>query len=488
MVAMPALPRRRLLAFAAAAAVPVPRPARAGAGDDDVVDMDVVVVGAGLAGLATAYGLKKARLRYRLFELGPRVGGRVRTVRYVRPGETVYADSGMEEYWDANPAVALMAELRLPTRADVAVSSVVLGGTLHPLGDAPRAAFLERILGADGVAAWRALEREIAPVVAELRARAPKPATLALATPSFADWIAARKLPPRLAEWIRVSIECESGTTWDQIAALEGIAELEIFLGEGQRSHRVLGGNERFTDALARAVGRAHVRLGHRVTRVERRGAISLVHVLDLGRNEARVVAARHVVSTVPLYRLSEIQTEPPLSDEKRRAIATQTWGSYFKAHVLLPRRAFSLFERDGASLLPILSDSELGVLYDGNPDQRTGTRVLSLLVTGPQAETFNMMPLDEVRRILRGKLEALFPGIGREIEAIELYRYHPRAVPAWPPGRSRFDALSDALRRPEHGLYLAGDFTESSHSDGAFLSAARVVRQIREAEAARRR
>ena len=61
----------------------------------------------------------------------------------------------------------------------------------------------------------------------------------------------------------------------------------------------------------------------------------------------------------------------------------------------------------------------------------------------------------------------------------MEFYRFHPRAIAAWPVGRSRFDEFSNEIRRPENNVYLAGDFTESSHSDGAFISAHRVVQAI---------
>src|SRR3954469_11296911 len=63
---------------------------------------EVIIIGAGLSGLAAAYELKKAHVPYHILELTPRVGGRVRTVRYHRPGEPeIYADSGMEEYWQS---------------------------------------------------------------------------------------------------------------------------------------------------------------------------------------------------------------------------------------------------------------------------------------------------------------------------------------------------------------------------------------------------
>jgi monoamine oxidase len=135
------------------------------------------------------------------------------------------------------------------------------------------------------------------------------------------------------------------------------------------------------------------------------------------------------------------------------------------------------------SSALPILSDSELGVIYDGNPDQKSGVKILSLLITGNYAEAFNMMPMDKVRPQLLSGFEKLWPGVTKDMLGMEFYRYHPRAIAAWPPVRSRFDALSDEIRRPENHLYFAGDFTESSHSDGAFFSAARVVKQIMKAE-----
>src|ERR1043166_2606379 len=68
-------------------------------------ETEVVIVGAGLSGLAAAYELKKAHIPYHILEIAPRIGGRVRTVRYHRPGQPeIYADSGMEEYWQSNPA------------------------------------------------------------------------------------------------------------------------------------------------------------------------------------------------------------------------------------------------------------------------------------------------------------------------------------------------------------------------------------------------
>ncbi len=446
--------------------------------------VDVVIIGAGLSGMATAYGLKKAGISYHLLELSPRVGGRVRTVRYERPGEpAIYADSGMEEYWESNPAVKILEELKLPTRSDVAVSSLVLGSRLYELGDETGAEFYQRIFTKEELAAIQNFKTLVAPLIEEIKSgKVLKPELMALKDNSFEDYVKKSKVPAKVADWIRVSIECEIGTSWSRISALDGLAEFHIFTGNkgiGEKSYRVRGGNDKFTDGMAKHIGFSNISLNKRVNRVVTVGNKVQVTYLDTSTNTNGVITAKHVVSTIPLFRLSELQFEPALSEKKRQAIQSQMWGSYFKAHLFVAPAAEKFWIKKKASILPILSDSDMGVIYDGNPDQKGKTRIVSILVTGDAAEAFNMMPLDQVRTNITQGFEKLWPGFGKEIKGIEFYRYHPRAIAAWPVGRSRYDELSNEIRKPEHRVYLAGDFTESSHSDGAFLSAARVVKQI---------
>ncbi|MGZ3699557.1 MAG: flavin monoamine oxidase family protein, partial [Bdellovibrionota bacterium] len=443
--------------------------------------VDVVVIGAGLSGLNAAYELKKAGLSYHILEATPHVGGRVRTVHYRFGGEDLYADSGMEEYWESNPAVKVLKELKLPLRDDVALSSMTLDGKMEPLGDESSQQFLTRIFGAEGYQALEKFKTKVTPLYERIHAGHFDNELLALKAPSLAEWVGKQGLPKRVADWIRISLECEIGTEWTKISALDGIAEFHIFLGNGEKSFRVVGGNERFTNAFAKSIGEKNISTNKKVNRIVSKGGDIAVYYLDQATNLESSIHATSVISTVPLFRLSEIQFEPMLSEKKRNAISTQTYGSYFKAHIFLPPTAEHYWNVGvgGSSILPLLSDSELGVIYDGNPDQKGKTRIMSLLITGSHAETFNFMPLDYVRPQLEAALERLFPGIAKEIQGMEFYRYHPRAIAAWPPGRSRFDELSEEIRRPENGVHLSGDFTETSHSDGAFISSHRAVQQI---------
>ena len=67
-----------------------------------------------------------------------------------------------------------------------------------------------------------------------------------------------------------------------------------------------------------------------------------------------------------------------------------------------------------------------------------------------------------------------------RHIKFSEIFVY-PQAVAYWPLelGRSRFDHLANALREAEGRLYIGGDMTENSHSEGAIVAAQRMSNAI---------
>ena len=444
---------------------------------------EVIIIGAGLSGLAAAYELTKAKVPFHILELTPRVGGRVRTVVYKIAGQPdIRVDSGMEEYWQSNPAVQVIKELKLPHSEGGAFASLVIEKALYLNLESPEE-FQRKLFTPEEFRSLHDFEARIRPWVKELRSgESLRPDLMKLKDLSFADFIKSQPMSHKVREWIRISVECEIGTDWDRISALDGVDEFGIFLGTGERSYRVTQGNEHFTESLAKAVGRRNISLNRRVTRIVAKSPRGVeVQFLDTERNRNESIQGRYVICTIPLFRLFEVQFVPALSERKQEAIGTMTWGSYFKAHIFLPAQAARFWTTNGQSMLPILSDSELGVIYDGNPHQTAPTKVLSLLVHGDHAELFNLQPLDHVRSVILDRLDKFWPGIAQEVSRVEFYRYHPRAIAAWPLGRSRFDELSNEIRSPDQSIFLAGDFTESSHSSGAFHSAQRAVASILE-------
>ena len=403
---------------------------------------------------------------------------------------------GLEEFWAGNPSLEILQELKIPMeKSATAFSSFYYQGKLQAFTQNTNQEFLNSLLSVEEMKAYTKWDEKMAELHKKLQNPPIDPALMKLKDMSFADWV--RKtggLSKKVQEFIRIESEPEYGTSWETISALDGIAEWHIFSGKGTPSFHVVGGNQQAALAIAENIGKDRVLLNKQVTHIHSLPRGVVVTATDTADFKQHVYHAKYVVTTAPLFRLNEIQFDPPVSEERNRAIQTQTWGAYFTAHVIVDAKASRFWTINGESVLPILSDGPLGVIYGGNDEAdqaRTPpeTVMLNLLVTGDPAEGFNARTgsTDDIRVLLLEEFEKNWPGFGQYVKKMVFYRYHPRAIASWPIGRSRFDALSEAMRTPQGRVYFAGDFTEGTHSDGAAHSAIRVVRDIvrREKESA---
>ena len=124
-----------------------------------------------------------------------------------------------------------------------------------------------------------------------------------------------------------------------------------------------------------------------------------------------------------------------------------------------------------GVSVLPIHRTQNQGD-YDGNPDQKERFGYFAALM-GPVAEVFNMMPLDQVRTLVRTKFDVLWPGFSKEIQGIEFYRFHPAPSPR---GRQAARALTSQMKFESQITKCIWWGFRDLHSDGAFYSAMRSL------------
>jgi len=450
----------------------------------------VVIVGAGLTGLTTAYELRKAGIDVLLLEAAPRAGGRIQTVSFA---DGVHVEAHMEEYWERSPAYALLRELKVPLVDDVAHSSVRLGGRIYPYqGDGDRDTYLRGLFSEPERVAflrwndkvWKLHERLAA---AHRGGHAlTDPELLELQKVSFAEFVRLDELPEKVSEWIRVTLEPEMAIEWDAISALDGIDEMRLFLDSpesfGEKNYHVKGGNSGFIRALVAKVGADRIVSQAQVTAIEQGADGVLVRYLHQGAR-FREVRARAVVVTVPLFHLRRIQFLPPLPADKRKAIETTRFGAYVKVHIRIGAEAARLWEPGGETLLTLLSDSPAGSIYDATGFQPHGAaadRYLTLLVHARFAREMLTMDADGMREHAIRSLDALFPGAAAHVRLVELFVY-PTSVAYWPLelGRSRFDGLAAELRRPEGAVWIGGDTTENSHSEGSVQAALHMSREI---------
>jgi monoamine oxidase len=444
----------------------------------------VLIIGGGAAGMATAWHLQKAGIDFQLVEMAPRLGGRVRTASYP---DGARAEAGLEEFWEGNLLLEILRELKLPLEKSASsFSSFAFEGKIYPFTQDTNTEFLKSVLSGAELQAYQSWDAEAGRILKTIGQRPIPAETMKLKDLSFDAWVMQKKfrLSRKAQQFIRLQSEPEYGTSWSRISALDGIAEWRIFHGAGTGSFHLVNGNQSFVQAIADKLGASKFRLNTQVTNINLKDDHVEVVATDTSTFGQKIFRAEHVVSTIPLFRLNEIHFSPELSAKRQEAIQTQSWGSYFTAHVLVDRDAEKFWKPLGQDALPILTGSSIGVVYEGDSAEKTGSRLMNLLVTGDYGEAFNARTIsfDTVGSQIRAGFEKLWPGFSKHIRRMTFYRYHPRAIAGWPVGRSRFDALSDLMRTPEGRLHFAGDFTEGTHSDDAAQSALRVVRQITEA------
>jgi monoamine oxidase len=359
---------------------------------------------------------------------------------------------------------------------------VVLDGKLHAYSQDTPEEYLRSLFSADEYAAWNGWIKLAESLHTQLSSSGLTPALAPLNELSFATWLEEQKLPPRVIAFIRLLLECELGSSATRFSALSGLAEFRVFLFGGESAQHVQGGNSRVIEALGSKL-RGPKTLGARVISIERskdaRGRLSAT--VEFMRNDhLQSLSGDRVVVAVPWVNLHMIQLEPPLPADVWGALGSIERGHYAVVHFLVDKQIHSLWGGEEKHPFPVLTPGPLGVIYGTDPSPAgQPLEVFSLLVHGPHADAFHMIPHEEKRQELLAELEIMWPGFSRFVRGASIYTYHPAAIPSWPSGRSPFDERAQLLFQAFDGLYLAGDYLVSSHSEGAVLAAQRQARAI---------
>ncbi len=430
----------------------------------------VLVAGAGLAGLAAARDLMLNGADVTVVDARDRVGGRVLTVRDPFVGGQ-HAEAGGDLIDEGQSEIRLLAqELRLK------LVPILRGGFGYVRAEASGRV---RVVGPQTAGGWDRLAKSLSSLIRVYclaEQRWDSPVTADLGRRSVASWLDEIKADADL----RAVASGLRGFFLADPEELSLLAFVDQFASNGEpgvKLHRIDGGNDRLSAALAAALG-DRVKLNTEVVAVSHRGREVRVSVKN-GRNVAQLTRD-YLVLALPATLLRRIPISPALPAQQHEAIARLKYGLGTKTLIQFARRFWRVTGRPRAfgSSLPF------GAVWDGNEEQNGKPGILSLLAGGG-ASTLTQSMIDKGGMAsLVGSLDWLG---AKNVEVMRSHRTVWEADPWVRGGYAYFDPSYDpALRlwlpRPFGRLFFAGEHTSlrwQGYMNGAIESGRRVAAEV---------
>ncbi len=446
-------------------------------------DVEVVVVGAGIAGLATAW-----RLRHRevvVLERADRVGGRLWSERrgayWLNYGGHVFAGPG-------SATGRLLDDVAVPAApVPGQLAAIAMNGRLITDGRVETYPFRIPMAWDARRAALRAGAKVRLAVRRYGRAASPRPGDPPgalqqrvydfLGDRTFAQFIG--PLPADADALFRPTVMRSSGLP-EQISAGAGIGYFRLVWDRGSGLGRnIVGGSSVLTETIAAELG-DRVVLGARATGVtSHQDGVSVRY--ERGGKEYELRARHCVLATpAPVAR----QLGAALASETRDALGQVVYGPYVSAGFLTnetepapwdqcyaiatPKRAFNVFFN-----MTSLARAE-------ETQRRAGS---SIMVFSPAQLASSLLQRDDDAIIATylNDIEEIFPGFGQLVVESHVRRF-PEGIPYCFPGRGR---LQSALTREQRAVHLAGDYLGTFYTDTAvetgWRAASLILRDLRE-------
>ncbi|MBI3030568.1 MAG: FAD-dependent oxidoreductase [Candidatus Rokubacteria bacterium] len=444
----------------------------------------IIIVGAGLAGLATGDELSQAGHDVAILEARPWPGGRVHTIR--EPfADGLYAESGALFIPDNHRLVLKYARLfNLPLRPSMPLAAArlfyVRGKRLVP---APRGhtdwpldlTGEERNLGRVGI--WEKYIASALTTLGDIKGPGwPAAAQLGYDRMSMAEFLRSQGASAGAIALVRLGYLDLIGDGIDSYSALFMLRNLALRQTEKQ-VYSFRGGNDLLPKAFATRLA-PRIRYNSPVVRIEPGERSASVVVANAGGHER--LTADHVVCTVPFSVLRHIEISPPLSRAKQLAIEQLPYTSVARVY-LQSRRRFWL---DANPYVYVDTDLPIMWIFDQTGTQPGPRGVLEGQAVGAEARRIMQMRESDRIRFALDQMEQVFPGARGNFErgATKCWDEDPWARGAYAyfrPGEMR--SFLPHFASPEGRVHFAGEHTSpwAGWMQGALESGLRVAGEI---------
>jgi monoamine oxidase len=401
------------VAFLAACSSSPTRPiARVAPRPDRGTPRRVIVVGAGLAGLTAALGLRDAGWDVVVLEARPRVGGRVHTVHGGIDGVALEhglrAEVGGESIDDTHTSLLRMLHrFGLTTERRVGnTTSRAENGLFRYRGRTYTFSELTARRGGTVLADYLRVDTELERLAEKHHVDPEQPETADAATEldrmSFATWLDSLYLGPEarfVAEQANISLYNAELADLSMLFVAQQTAVTAGMLDSQSETMRVAGGNSELPNAMAAALGAAVV-LDAPVTAVRHVGGA--IGITAKGQEHF----GAHVVLAVPPPPLRDVRFHPALPANVAAAIAGLDLGGATK---VVNQYRSPFWRAQGQSGFS-MSELTYRISWDAADSYATPAGLLTTFTTANNART--LAALADAARIdrVRGELAVVFP------------------------------------------------------------------------------
>lgn len=434
---------------------------------------NVVVLGAGLAGLCSAFELQSQGHRVTVMEAQSRPGGRVLTLREpFAPG--LYTEAGPESIpgsHDLTQYYARLFDLKMVAAWPADMRAVYHAAGRRILPDANTVwpfelTEAERSLGLAGLR-QKYIETAMHEAIQSGYPKDPVAALLPLDAFTPAEWLRSRGASPGAAELLSLGFKHDAGS-----AASFLHHKLTTY---GSTTHfRIEGGNDHLPRAFAR---RIDIRYGCPVAAVTQEEAG--VKVIVRGPGGMETLSADRAICTLPCPVIGKIFDGARLSSPKQRAIREQSYSRTVK--VFLQSRT-RFWQKQGLNGIATTDLPIERMTPDPGVDPNDRGALTAYPIGGYTAALERMSEAERVRAAFE-QARQIFPELTGSFEGGVA---HCWGLQRWQQGSFALHSAGqisflNILANREGRIHFAGEHTSAwaGWMQGALESARRVVREI---------
>jgi monoamine oxidase len=448
----------------------------------------IIVIGAGLAGLSAAYELTQAGHDVTVLEAQLRPGGRVCTLR-APFSDGLYAEVGAMHIPETHNLTLQYAQrfnlpLDLEPSFTAASLSYVRGKRIvvrdetkiewpFDLSEQDKKLDMAGLL--DKYETTKAYEEIGDPASPQWSVSALKKYD----DVSYKDFLKRNGASDDVFTLATFSWDHLWGEGLETVSALTVLRDTASYL-KARNNFRVHGGNDLLPRAFAERL-KEQIHYGAPVVRIEQ--TTQDVRVFFRSSGNRNGMTADRVVCAIPFSVLRTLETSPPFSPDKSKAVNELPYFSGARVSIQCRRRFWTDEGLNGS----VFTDSPLGWVFDATVTQPGPRGILQCYAGGPNAR--QIMAQSEERRIafVEGEISRFYPTIGQYFEGgvSKCWEEDPweQGASSWyKPGQMA--ELWPHVARPEGRIHFAGDHTSPyiRWMQGALHSGNRVAVEINEA------